>query len=99
GKSRLDVNTDTSLMFPETLPWRAEQIQFDADFPQFTDLIVAVVDGRIPEEADATAAALQAALKDDHQHFIKISRPDAVPYLRQEGLLLLDKPDLQSTLD
>jgi hopanoid biosynthesis associated RND transporter like protein HpnN len=99
GKSRLDVNTDTSLMFPETLPWRAEQIQFDADFPQFTDLIVAVVDGRIPEEADATAAALQAALKDDHRHFIEITRPDAVPYLRQEGLLLLDKPDLQSTLD
>ena len=99
GKSRLDVNTDTALMFPETLPWRAAQLQFNQDFPQFTDLIVGVVDARIPEEADATAAALQAALKDDKQHFVEIRRPDAVPYLRQEGLLLLDEPQLQSTLD
>jgi hopanoid biosynthesis associated RND transporter like protein HpnN len=99
GKSRLSVNTDTSLMFPETLPWRAAQLQFNQDFPQFTDLIVGVVDARIPEEADATAAALQAALTDDHQHFVDIRRPDAVPYLQQEGLLLLDESQLQSTLD
>jgi len=99
GKSRLDVNTDTSLMFPETLPWRAAQLEFNNDFPQFTDLIVGVVDAKIPEEADATAAALQAALQGDTQHFIEIRRPDAVPYLQKEGLLLLDKPQLQSTLD
>jgi hopanoid biosynthesis associated RND transporter like protein HpnN len=99
GKSRLDVNTDTALMFPETLPWRAAQLQFNADFPQVTNLIVGVVDARIPEEADATAAALQAALTNDKQHFIEIRRPDAVPYLQQEGLLLLDKTQLQSTLD
>ncbi len=99
GKSRLEVNTDTALMFPETLPWRAAQLEFNKDFPQFTDLIVGVVDAKIPEEADATAAALQAALKDDRQHFVEIGRPDAVPYLQKEGLLLLDKPQLQSTLD
>jgi hopanoid biosynthesis associated RND transporter like protein HpnN len=99
GKSRLEVNTDTSLMFPETLPWRAAQLEFDKDFPQFTDLIVGVVDARVPEEAEATAGALQAALSGDRQHFVEIRRPDAVPYLRKEGLLLLDKPQLQSTLD
>ena len=99
GKSRLNVNTDTSLMFPETLPWRAAQLEFNKDFPQFTDLIVGVIDAKIPEEADATAAALRAALKDDTRHFIEIRRPDAVPYLQKEGLLLLDKAQLQSTLD
>ncbi len=99
ASNRLSVTTDTSLMFPEDLPWRAAQIEFNKDFPQFTDLIVGVIDAKIPEEADATAAALQAALSGDHDHFVEIRRTDAVPYLRKEGLLLLDKPQLQSTLD
>jgi hopanoid biosynthesis associated RND transporter like protein HpnN len=96
---RLSVTTDTALMFPESLPWRAAQIQFNKDFPQNTDLIVGVIDARIPEEADATAAGIQAALSGDHENFVEIRRPDASPYLAKEGLLLLDKPQLQTTLD
>ena len=99
ASSRLSVSTDTALMFPETLPWRAHQLEFNRDFPQFTDLIVGVVDARIPEEADATADALQTALSSDHDHFVEIRRPDAAPYLKKEGLLLLEKPQLQATLD
>jgi hopanoid biosynthesis associated RND transporter like protein HpnN len=99
ASSRLSVTTDTALMFPEDLPWRAHQLEFNRDFPQNTDLIVGVIDARIPEEADATAAALQAALSGDHDHFVEIRRPDAVPYLQKEGLLLLDRDQLQSTLD
>jgi hopanoid biosynthesis associated RND transporter like protein HpnN len=99
ASSRLSVTTDTALMFPEDLPWRAHQLEFNHDFPQFTDQIVGVIDARIPEEADATAAALQAALSSDHSHFVAISRPDAVPYLQKEGLLLLDKTQMQTTLD
>jgi hopanoid biosynthesis associated RND transporter like protein HpnN len=97
--NRLSVTTDTALMFPESLPWRAHQLAFNRDFPQNTDLIVGVIDARIPEEADATAAALQKALSGDHDHFIEIRRPDASPYLAKEGLLLLDKRQLQDTLD
>ena len=96
---RLSVTTDTALMFPETLHWRAQQLAFNRDFPQNTDLIVGVIDARIPEEADATAAALQTALAGDKLHFVEIRRPDASPYLAKEGLLLLDKPQLQDTLD
>jgi hopanoid biosynthesis associated RND transporter like protein HpnN len=96
---RLSVTTDTALMFPESLPWRAEQLRFNRDFPQNTDMIVGVIDARIPEEADATAAALVAALSSDHDHFVEIRRPDTSPYLSKEGLLLLDKAQLQTTLD
>jgi hopanoid biosynthesis associated RND transporter like protein HpnN len=99
AKSRLSVTTDTALMFPEALPWRAHQLEFNRDFPQNTDLVVGVIDAKIPEEADATAAALVKALSGDHDHFIEIRRPDASPYLQHEGLLLLDKPQLQDTLD
>ena len=97
--NRLSVSTDTAQMFPESLPWRAAQLQFNKDFPQNTDLIVGVIDAQIPEEADATAAEIQATLSNDHENFVEIRRPDASPYLAKEGLLLLDKPQLQATLD
>jgi uncharacterized protein len=96
---RLGVSTDTAKMFPETLPWRAHQLTYDRDFPQFTDLMVAVIDARIPEEADDTADGLLKALAPDHDHFVEVRRPDASPYLAREGLMLLDKPQLQTTLD
>jgi hopanoid biosynthesis associated RND transporter like protein HpnN len=95
----LGVTTDTALMFPETLPWRASQLAFNRDFPQVTDLIVAVIDARIPEEADQTAAALATAMASDPVHFLDIRRPDASPYFAREGLALMDDKQLQTTLD
>jgi hopanoid biosynthesis associated RND transporter like protein HpnN len=95
----LGISTDTDLMFAKSLPWRQRAIQFNRDFPQFNDLLVAVIDARIPEEADATAAVLAARLSDDHAHFISVRRPDASPYLQKEGLLLLDTKQLSDLMD
>src|SRR5262249_60973537 len=36
---------------------------------------------------------------DDTTHFLSVSRPDASPFLKQEGLLFLDAPQLESLLD
>ena len=58
-----------------------------------------MIDARIPEEADATAAALAAKLSADHKHFISVRRPDASPYLQKEGLLLLDTKQLSDLMD
>jgi hopanoid biosynthesis associated RND transporter like protein HpnN len=95
----LGVSTDTDAMFAASLPWRQRAIAMDRDFPQAKDLIVLVVDADIPEEADATAAALNAALQADHAHFHASYRPDASPYLSKEGLLFLDQKTLQALLD
>ena len=83
----LAVSTDTDLMFSKDLPWRQRATEFDRDFPQFRDLLVAVIDAQEPEQAEATAAALAEALAADHAHFISVRRPDASPFLRKEGLL------------
>jgi hopanoid biosynthesis associated RND transporter like protein HpnN len=99
ASQRLGVSTDTNLMFSEKLPWRHNQIVFNQDFPQFTNLLVAVIDAREPEEADATAAALVRALDGDKGHFVEIRRPDTSPYFMKEGLLLLDQEQLGSALD
>src|SRR6516164_2817058 len=95
----LGINTDTDRMFAESLPWRQRAIALKAKFPQFQDLLVAVIEAREPEEADATADALAAALVQDNQHFFSVRRPDASPFLRQEGLLFLDPDQLESLLD
>ncbi len=95
----LGINTNTNLMFPESLPWRHNEIAFRRDFPQFNDLLVAVVDGRIPEATESTAADLAAALARDHTDFKTVRRPDSSPFLSQEGLLFLDTPRLEAVLD
>ena len=45
----LGVTTDTDQMFAPTLPWRQHATEFKKDFPQFSDLLVAVIDAHEPE--------------------------------------------------
>jgi uncharacterized protein len=96
---RLGVSTDTDLLFKDTLPWRQRAAEMNRDFPQFRDLLVAVVDARIPEEADATAAQLAAKLAADTAHFRTVRRPDSNPFLEKEGLLFLQPKQLSGLMD
>jgi hopanoid biosynthesis associated RND transporter like protein HpnN len=96
---RLGVSTDTDLLFRDTLPWRQHAITMDRAFPQFGSLLVAVVDARIPEEADATAEALAGQLAQDKTHFRTVRRPDASPFLNKEGLLFLQPKQLSALMD
>jgi len=95
----LGISTDTDLMFAESLPWRQRAMMFRDDFPQYRDLLVAVIDAREPEEAEATAEALADALAHDPAHFLTVRRPDALPFFKQQGLLFLDPPELEKVLD
>ncbi|MGE0416266.1 MAG: RND transporter, partial [Acetobacteraceae bacterium] len=97
--THMGVSTDTDMMFSAELPWRKRAIAMRKLFPQFQDLIAAVIDARTPEEADATAEALATAAAADTAHFQSVRRPDASPYLRKEGLLLLDLPQLTNLMD
>ncbi len=97
--SRLGVSTDTDALFADSLSWRQRQLAWDRDFPQFKNLIVAVIDAAEPEMAEATAAGLAAALRTDTRHFKSVTRPDASPYLAQNGLLFLDEKQLSGLLD
>ena len=96
---RLSVDTNTDNLFAKTLPWRQNAMAFDREFPQFNNLLVAVVRGATPEESDETAAQLAKAMAADKKHFIDVSRPDADPFFRTEGLLLLGPDDLTKLLN
>lgn len=97
--TRLGVSTDTDALFDATLPWRQREIANAAAFPQFNNLLVAVVEGATPEEAEATAAALAATLSADTAHFTFARQPDANPWFARNALLFLDEPDLAALLD
>jgi len=58
----LGVNTDTDQMFSASLPWRQRAMALDRAFPQFQGLLVAVIDAKVPEEAEVTARDLTRAL-------------------------------------
>ncbi|MEA2739989.1 MAG: uncharacterized protein QOH05_3296 [Acetobacteraceae bacterium] len=96
---RLGVSTDTDLLFKDSLPWRQQAAEMSRDFPQFRDLLVAVIDARIPEEADATAADLMQRLSADKTHFRTVRRPDSSPFLDKEGLLFLQPKQLSALMD
>jgi hopanoid biosynthesis associated RND transporter like protein HpnN len=98
-KTWLGVTTDTGGMFANSLDWKRRSDALAHLFPQNDDLTVAVIDARIPEEAEATAASLAAALARDTRHFQSIRRPDALPYLQKNALLLLDQGDLENLLN
>jgi hopanoid biosynthesis associated RND transporter like protein HpnN len=95
----LGVTTDTGGMFANSLAWKQRSDRLSKLFPQNSDLIVAVIDARIPEEADATANALAHALAGDKLHFHSIRRPDDSPYLQRNAFLLVDTADLQDLLN
>ncbi len=97
--TRLGVTTDTDALFDAALPWRQREIAMARAFPQFSDLLVAVVEGATPEEAEATAAALVVRLSADTPHFRFARWPDAAPFLQRHALLYLDEPDLTALLD
>ena len=97
--TRLGVSTDTDALFAASLPWRQRSMALDRDFPQNRDLLVAVVDGRIPEEADATAAGLARAAAADPAHFRTVRRPDSSPYFDTNGLMFLSTAELGPLMD
>lgn len=93
------IDTNTAKLISVDIPWRQDELAYSAAFPQFQNLIVAVIDGSTPEAADQGAARLVAALSRPDETAIKRAwRPDSDPYLDREGLLLLDKPTLDRTL-
>jgi hopanoid biosynthesis associated RND transporter like protein HpnN len=99
AQQRLGVTTDTGGMFASSLKWKQASDALDAAFPQNDNLLVAVIDAHIPEEADATAAALTARLSTDKTHFLSVTDPDASPYLQKNAFLLIDAKPLQDLLE
>ncbi|MGQ0658041.1 MAG: MMPL family transporter [Chromatiales bacterium] len=97
--NHIRINTDNSDMLSEKLPWRQTYIQYKKAFPQYADNIVIVIDGASPDEAHDAADRLATHLRTRTDLFKSVYFPRASQFLRENGLLYLDEPELQELAD
>lgn len=95
----LAINTSTTDMISADTPFRQNAMEFDAAFPQFNDLIVAVIDAPIPEAAQSAADKLAEALRGQPELFDRVSQPGRNEYFARHGLLFLDEEALSTLAD
>ena len=93
------INTDVERLIDPKEPWRQDEIDFEKAFPQRTNTIVAVIDGRTPEETEEAAVELAKALSVRRTLIETVYRPDGGPFFDRNGLLLMSQADLDKTLE
>ena len=90
----LGMNTDSLALFDSGLDFREAQAAFDAQFPGENDLIVAVIDARSAQEAQAAANKLAAKLKPRTDIFRSVQNPTGGDFFARNGLLYLTEAEL-----
>ena len=97
--TRFAITTETEQLIQADTAWHRNKVDYQNAFPQFTKLILAVVDGNTPEQADAAAAKLANALTSDPSGAIKKAwRPDGDPFFAKHGLLFQSVEDVRTTI-
>src|ERR1700734_1932419 len=61
----ISIDTDIDKLMNPNLSWRQLEAQMERNFPQNVDLMVVVVDGATPDQAEDASAALTARLSRD----------------------------------
>lgn len=90
------INTSTTDMLSEDLPFQRHFEILDKAFPQDYRTIVAVVDGLTPEQAKTATDKLAAALAQHPDLVHNIFHPAGDPFFRRHGLLYLSTDELQT---
>ncbi|GJD46450.1 hypothetical protein AFCDBAGC_4331 [Methylobacterium cerastii] len=93
------INTDVERLIDPKEPWRQDEINYEKAFPQRTNTVVAVIDGKTPEQAEEAANAFAKAIA-VHKNLIEtVYRPDGGPFFEKNGLLLLPQAELEKTTE
>jgi len=96
---RLSIDTDINKLINPKLPWRQREAALEKAFPETIDLLVVVIDGKTPDQAEDAAAKLAEALKQEKALFRDVQIPQGGRFFKQNGLLFLPKQDVQSFAD
>ena len=91
----LKMNSDLSAMISSKLAWRQQWEELGKLFPQNNGLLVVVVDGSTPDQAEDSTQALYEALAARPDLFTSVRRPDGGPFFQRYGLLFLPVDSLQ----
>ena len=93
------MTTDTAALISPKVQWRQNEKAVETAFPNLTDVLLVIVDGKTPELAEAGAAKLSDALGGDTRHFRRVERPDGGPYFAKQGLMFGSVAQVQGATD
>ena len=93
------MTTDTAELISPQVDWRRHERAMDAAFPQFSQVMLVVVDGQTPELAEDAAAKLSAKMTADTAHFRAVRRPDGGDFFAREGLLFGSVAEVRSATE
>jgi len=96
ASNNLGVNSDTSEMFDESLPFRQEKNRFNELFPLNRANITIVLESSNPDKLDKLAQDFADSLRVYDDLFDDVYLPGGGPYFKQNQLLFLPENQLDS---
>lgn len=93
--THFQINTSTTDMLSDDLPFQKQFMQLDQAFPQDYRTVVVVIDADTPERARTAADQLAAQLAKHPDVIHNVFYPEGDPFFRRHGLLFLDVPQLE----
>ena len=94
-----EINTDTDAMLAEDLPFRAAEREFQAAFPQLSDILLVVIEGENPDLVEDAGSALAGRLTGRPDLYRSVYHPAGDPFFQRNGLLFLDESALIDLTD
>ncbi|MEC8698324.1 MAG: hypothetical protein VXY20_03120, partial [Pseudomonadota bacterium] len=95
----LSINTNTTDMLSEELPFRQRYIEYGDAFPQLSDLMTIVVEAATADRADVAALKLADRLRRETDTVEKLYDFAGEPFFRKNGLLYKDIEELEELAD
>ena len=83
------IDTNVNNLISRDLPWRQRELDYQAAFPQSTQLILVVVDAPTPEEASAATRALASNLSTEPKVFRSVQEEGGGSFFNQNRFLFL----------
>ena len=96
--THFEIDTNTSDFISDTIPWRQRLDAVAKAFPQRTDQIVIVIDGKTAELAESASQRLADRLRTRADLFSSVERPDGGPYFNRNAFLFLPGKELGETV-
>lgn len=93
------IDTDPNEMLDPELHYRQLEADMQKAFPQFSDVIVAVVEGDNADRANEASQKLIARLEQEKKTLEWIYDPEQTDFFSKNGLLYLDKNELLQLSD
>lgn len=95
----LGMNTDTTDMLSEHLPFRVNMKHYNKAFPQDVDTMLAVLEAPTPEQAQMATRRLAARLKQDTINFHDVYPPRIDDFFSRNALFYETIPELERITD